>query len=706
MSRISKFLKVDRNILLEYVYDDGNNLSESYDILVNTKDRTQSYLASSTSATGNTQANSLFKLDNLANRWGKIDTSFYTFLSVRNYSTSTPIRHDTLRVHLPINSTFGEYLGFYVRIYGFDSINEKTYDLSNFYFDMSDASQTYLLNYTSPPLLFSEKLWGKNIKIEIPALSQVAGQLTNNRPKENSINSNLTGGAGLSTTSPIFIDFHFINNIQTINKISTYLLGPKIAVSLSQTPDFESLGLAIEHSKNGDFFEIYGTYNGTIAGFNKFIDDSYFQNHRYYVNYNITTYEQNIRGKTITATVTENFNETIEFRPIIKFSTTTAIIDVEMKLIDAVDDTYIIRRASYGMLQDEVSRYSLNLIKINLKNANKPKIYNIKNSIDPSLVGVSNAMGTIQVGGRVRLPNTSNQISSGATLLSNDPNNSFTQTTLPGGVIITPDTSLVSNAPSNLNNLNNSMAGGAGGAGGAMGGSGTNPSIETVKIPFPVLIERVNIMSRSDSAILNNEKYYANGLITIMINPFDNMFKFSIATGDPIAPKLFDLSGFSEIKFVIKADKAEVSFPLFTQSTDMNLKEGKVIFKITQSKFTEIKKIFTTGVNIFYIIGGSGGSNFVIYSGLFKIYDSPATIAELNQSASKAGLETGGAGKIDAKSGVNGISLMKVDSEIKLDPTISSSIRDISKKISTESLPKIKPSLNKDLNNQINQLRK
>ena len=697
MSKISKYLKVDKNILIEYVYDDGNNISEAYDILVNTKDRTQSYLAGSASATGNTLSNSLFKLDNLANRWGKIDTSFYTFLSVKNYSTSTPIRHDKLRIHLPINWTFGEYLGFYVRVYGFDSINEKTYELSNFYFDMSDASQTYLLNYTSPPLLFGEKLWGKNIQIEMPALSEVAAQLVNNRPKENSINSNLTNGAGFSTTSPIFIDFHFINNIQTVNKISTYLLGPKVAVSLSQTPDFESLGLSIENSKNGDFFEIYGTYNGTIAGFSKFIEDSYYQNHRYYVNYNITTYEQNIRGKTITAVVTENFNETIEFRPIIKFSTTTAIIDVEMRLIDAVDDTYIIRRASYGMLQDEVSRYSLNLIKINLKNANKPKIYNIKNSIDPSLVGISNAMGTIQLNERLRLPSTSNAISSGATLLNNDPNNSFTQTTVPGGLTIAPDSSLVSNAPSNLNNLTPSGMG---------SNSGSNSSIETVKIPFPVLVEKANIMSRSDSAVLNNEKYYANGLITIMINPFDNIFKFSIATGEPNAPKLFDLTGFSEIKFVIKDDKGEVSFPLFTQSSDLNLKEGKVIFKITQNKFSDIKKIFSTGVNIFYIIGGSGGSNFVIYSGLFKIYDSPSTIAELNQSASKAGLETGGSGKIDSKSGVNGLGLMKnVDSEIKLDPTITGSIRDISKKISTETLPKIKPTLNKDLNNKINKIK-
>ena len=673
MSKISKYLKVDKNILLEYVYDNGNNISEPYNILVNTKDRTQSYLAGQSSGTGNTQVNTLFKLDNGSNRWGKINTDFYTFLSVKNYSASTPLRHDTVRVHLPINWTFGEYLGFHIRVWGWDTTNETSYDISNFFFDMSDPTQTNLLNFTSPPLLFGEKLWGKNITIEIPALSEIAKQLTNNRPKENSLNANLTNGTGFSTTSPIFIDFSFLTSIQTVNSISTYLLGPKVAVSIPQTPDFESLGLSIEHSKNGDFFEIYGTYDGTIAGFSKFIEDSYYQNHRYYVNYNITTWEQNIRGKTITAVVTENFNETIEFRPIIKFSTTTAIIDVEMRLIDAVDDTYIIRRASYGMLQDEVSRYSLNLIKINLKNANKPKIYNIKNAIDPSLVGISNAMGTIQIDGRVKLNNQSSPVSA-SNILSNDPGNSFNTTVLPGSTLINNDSSLVSNANNKL--PSNTTTSGL-----------TN--IETVKVPFPVLVERVNIMSRSDSAVLNNQKYYSNGLITIMINPFDNIFKFSIATGTPDAPKLFDLTGFSEIKFVIKDDKGEVLFPLFTQSGDIDLKSGNIVFKITQAKFSDIKRIYLTGNNIFYIIGSSGGSNFVIYSGLFKILDSPASISELNSMASKAGTETSGSGKIDSN-GVNSNSTgNNVVSDIKLDPTITSSIRDLTG-ITNQTLPKPK----------------
>jgi hypothetical protein len=698
MSKVSKFTKVDKNILVEYIYDDENNISEGYDVLVNTKDRKQSYLAVDTSGTNNTKGNSLFKLDNLSNKYGKIDTSYYTFLSIRNYSTGQPLRHDTLRIHLPINWTFGEYLGFNVRVFAYDTLNQQTYDLSNFYFDMTDVSQSYLLNFTSPPLLFQEKLWGKNLNIEIPSLSAIASQRVNNRPKENSVNANLTNGAGLSLTIPIFIDFQFITNIQTINSISTYILGPKVSISIPQSPEFENLGLMVEHSVNGDFFEIYGMYNKTLAGFNQFITDSYNSGNRYYVQYSITTYEQNVRGKTVTAIVTENFNETIEFRPIIKYSTTTAIIDVEMRLIDAVDDTYIIRRASYGMLQDEVSRYSLNLIKINLANANKPKIYNIKNSIDPSLVGLSNAMGSIKIGSqqrRIPIAPGPTPPPTASTILNNDPNNPYSSTNiLPTGSSIAQDNNLASNQLSSLY-IPSAVS--------------MDSSIETIKVPFPVLVDKFNIMSRSDSAIMGGEKFYSNGQIMIMINPFDNIFKFSIASGSPTAPKFFDLSGFSEIKFVIKNDNTLVTFPLFTASGDLNLKDGQIVFKITQNKIQDIKKVYSSKVNVFYIVGTSGGSEFVIYSGIFEIFDSLTNVDQLNKSAknSNNGSNASGNGIGSNSSGPNGdgSSNPPMDNKsINLDPTVKSDVKDLSSNsLSQGTEPTRIPTDNKDMIDKLNQ---
>ena len=581
MAKISKFVKLDKDVLLEYIYDDGNLISESYDVLLDSRDRSQSFISGSSSVSGNTLGNQLFRIDTVTQKYAKVNPSYYSFLQLKEYAAGTPTRFDTIKVHVPINWTFGEYLGFYVKVYGFDISNQRTFDVSNFYFDMTDVSQQYLLNFTSPPLLFQEKLWGKNITIQVPALSDIASQKNGNVPRENSINANLTNGGGMNSTSPIFIDFHFINNIQTISGVTSYLLSSKVTTTVPQAPEFERLGLVIENSPNGDFFEIYGVYNDTIAGFNQFIDESYNIGHRYYVQYNITMYEQNIRGKTTTVTVHDNFNETIEYRPIIKYSTTTAIIDVEMRLIDAVDDSYIIRRASYGMLQDEVSKYSLNLTKINLTNANKPKIYNIKSNIDPSLVGMSNSMG------RITKPISISKAVTGRVSGSNNNNTPIIQ-------------------------------------------------IETVKIPFPVLVDRFNIVGKSDNASFNNTLFYGIGKMIINIYPFDNIITFTIANGDSNKPDFLNMTGYGDIKLTFRNDSKTFDFPLYTDSGSVNLALGQLAFKITQNKFVDIKKLYESGINLFYITSDIQSVKSVVYSGLFKIYDSAANVAGLNQEAASS----------------------------------------------------------------------
>ncbi len=578
MSKISKFIKVDKNILIEYVYNDSNLITEAYNILVNSKYKTFSYLAADDTTTGNNIANQLFKIDSVSGRYGKSSDTTYSFLQVKNYSVGNPVRHDSIKIHLPINWTFGEYLGFYMKVYTFDSTNTIKYDLSNFYFDMTSIDQQSLLNFTSPPLLFQEKLWGKNIKVDIPAVSSISSQLTNGKPKENSINFNLTDGVGLSISSPIFIDFHFINNIQTINSVTSYLLTANTTVTLPQTPEFEKLGIVVKHSDNGDFFEIYGVYNDTIFGFKKFIDDSFSNGRNYYVQYDITLYEQNIRGKTTTITVTDGFNESIDYRPIIKYSTTTAIIDVEMRLIDSVDNSYIIRRASYGMLQDELSKYSLNMMKINVKNVAKPKIYNIKTSINTSLIGgLGNSNGNLVLGQSNTNPNT---------------------------IVSQGQNSIV---------------------------------VETVRVPYPVLIDKFNIIARSENALLDTKTFFGFGKIQVLIYPFDNVVKFTIASGTDEKPEFFNLTGISEISFVIKNDQNQLTFPLFIESGEIDLSIGQVVFKIGQTRISEIKKIYNSGINIFYITGKSQDNVSVIYTGLYKIYDSRGNVEALNDQALLAG---------------------------------------------------------------------
>jgi hypothetical protein len=593
MAKISKYIKLDKNVLLEYVYNDGNLISEKYKILIDSRTKKRSYIATDTSGTGNTQINQLFNLDLVSSKYGKVDTDYYSYLQYSDYSSGTPVRHDTLTFHIPTNWTFGEHLGFYIRVYTHDSNNQDTFDISNFYFDMTNITQQSLMSYTAPPLLFQEKLWGKAISIQIPAISEVSSQLANGVPRVNSLNYNLTNGFGLSSTSPVFIDFFFVDGIQTINNVTTFTLGQKLTTTVPQTPEFEKLGLVAQHSPNGDFFEIFGTYNGTITEFNKFISDSVRTGHKYYVQYDITLYEQNVRGKTTTMTIINNFNESIEYRPIIRNSTTTAIIDVEMRLVDSVDDSYILRRASYGMLQDEVAKYSTNLMKINLSNALKPKIYNIKNNIDASLLGKTNSMGrSTSVTGR-----TGNGFKVGIATNKGNSQNS--------GSLIDP------NAP--------------------------QTTIETIKVPYPVLVEKFNVIGKSDNELISKNLFYGNGKMQIQLYPFDNIVKFIIATGDNTTPNYLDMSGLGEIKLVFKNDLSTVDFPLMIEAPDIDLKMGQVVFKVSQSKFQLVKKIFTSGVNLFYITATNQSTTTLVYTGLFQIFDTTSNVSNLNQVAGAAG---------------------------------------------------------------------
>lgn len=575
--KVSKFIKPNKDILLEYIYDDNNNIGESYRILVNSKNSTYSYVSVDTSSSNNISSNQLFQIDPVTINYGIVNTSDYSFLQFKDYSSGFPIRYDSIKIHLPINYTFGENIGMYIRVYTYDYENKNMYDLSNFFFDVTNVDQSYILNYTSPPFIFQEKLWGKNITINFPSIFAVANQRQNGSIKANSVNYNLTNGVGLSLNSPIFVDFSFITTSKTINSTTTYYLTPKSSMSFAQTPDFEKLGVKIDHSINGDYFEIYGIYNDNIAEFKNFINNSVQLGNRYYVEYTITLYEQNIRGKSIKMVMTDNFNEKIEYRPIIKYSTTTAIIDVEMNVIDSVDDSSIYRRASYGMLQDEVAKYSINLTKINISNANKPKIYNIKSAQGAGIFG----------------------------------NSALPQMSQKSQIILEP-----------------------------------------IKINYTVLSDRYNVVAKSENVIIGSKKFFGMGKLKLLIQPFDNIIQLIIAqdvSNDQIlndsggdsdnelanAPVYMDMTNMGEIKLVIKNTQISFETTLYMTSNQVDLANGVVVFKLPSSRINDIRKVYDSGINVFYITGTMDANSSVIYSGLFILYDSPDNILNLNTQANQ-----------------------------------------------------------------------
>jgi hypothetical protein len=101
--RVSKYVKVDKNILIEYIYDDGNLIGEPYKVGVNIRNSNYSYIATDSSTTLNTSLNTLFPIDLINNIYGKYDTSVYSFLQVKDFAGGFPIRHDFIKVQIFIS---------------------------------------------------------------------------------------------------------------------------------------------------------------------------------------------------------------------------------------------------------------------------------------------------------------------------------------------------------------------------------------------------------------------------------------------------------------------------------------------------------------------------------------------------------------------------------------------------------------------------
>lgn len=590
--KISKYFNIDKNILIEYIYDKENLIGEPYNILYNSKLGIKSFISADEirppvrgfKKTNNDLYNQLYRIDTIKQRYAKlpllstpnsIDSDNYSFLQLRNFPISIPVRYDTIKIHMPVNWTFDDRKGFYLRVFTYDLNNNNIIELSNFYFNISDIEQYYKLEYSSPVLNINEQQWGKYVSIQIPSTSKIAEQRSFNVTKENSINFNLSNGLGLSKNSPVFIDFQFIENIETINNIEYFDVSSKVSIVVPQKPEFEKLGVKVEESQQGDFFIIYGTYNGTINEFNKFIEDSFYDGNRYYVEYKIEQFEKNIKTKTIVFPVTESFNEPIEYRPVFKLTTTTAIIDVTMKIIDSVDGTFIERKASYGLLQGggakmgmefnprlntgiqnigagDISKYARSLSKINLLKVLSTEVINFKSSISI---------------------NTSENI---------------------------------------FNEV---------------------PIIKLERLSFNLFSSNYYFITSDKSLNIGGINYIANNKSLITIYPFDNVLKFKIIKKSETDEIPFDLTIFDTVKMVIKSDTKDASFEIYRDSDENDLEIGIIVFKITNGKYQMLKKINNSGYNIFYLVGKDEfNNNKVIYSGYFDIWDSFSNITSIENN--------------------------------------------------------------------------
>lgn len=380
MAKSSKFIKIHKNVLLEWIYDSDNLKTDDYQVITDLIYNKRGYISKSGL---NVIKNTVFAVDPIIKKYAKVDINKYNHLKIENYTTSY-IQFDKLRLHLPTTYSFLDngYIGLFIRIYTYDYNNKNIIELSSFLYDDTEVDSDKIL-VLNQEFFYDEQSWGKYISYDIPSVDAVSKQRTStvstNLPITNSINFNLTKGVGLSQESPIFAEFSFVVSKETILGNTYYYLSDVFKKSIAKTPEYMDLAANIVESKDGDYFEIYGSYGGSNENMDQFISEITAKGRKVKIEYEVSLYEENILMSTQKFIVEDNFTKKIWYRPVLSFTNTTASIDVTMRVIDLVDNSTIERFASIS-LTTQVLKYGKILTRLNMDNVFKPKIYNLKAS--------------------------------------------------------------------------------------------------------------------------------------------------------------------------------------------------------------------------------------------------------------------------------------------------------------------------------------
>ena len=389
----SKYITLAQNVLLEYVYDEDNLKKDDYQIINNLSTNNKGYCSKQGL---NQQSNQLFPIDTIIKKYAIVDQAKYNFLKIANYET-TYLHFDRVRIHLPTTYSFSlnDYVGLFLRIYVYDYDKKETVDLASYIYDDTKVGSDKNLVFNQE-FLYNEQQYGKYLTFDIPSSYQIARQRTNtNTVQGNTLNSNLALN-GIDPETPIFLDFSWVISRQTVLGSEYYYISDINTKSISNKPEYQTLGVTVEESKNGDYFEIYGTYNQTNEYLDDWVDEMVAKGRKIRIEYTISLFEENFLTNQQTVTVVENFTRKILYRPIITFSNTVASIDVQMNVIDLFDNSKIQRISSIG-LKENLSKYGKTLARINIDNAFKPKIYNQKVSNRVDGFGINNNIPDINL---------------------------------------------------------------------------------------------------------------------------------------------------------------------------------------------------------------------------------------------------------------------------------------------------------------------
>ena len=214
------------------------------------------------------------------------------------------------------------------------------------------------INYEPNPILLGDKVYDKYIEVKVPNLQRMINDYLGASYSPSILSNTLaykitSDNLGFQIGTPILIELREINTIELAEGYENYLTTIRSSYSLPQEDMFGDVNCVIQQSNQGDFFEYYGTYEGSFIS-----DFIYFQNS---IGNNYSLYNEIIVTEQIgvdfietyrsTSLQTGNYDSPNTFRPVLKYaaSDVSYTITYNMKLVNSKDNSSIARTATLTM---------------------------------------------------------------------------------------------------------------------------------------------------------------------------------------------------------------------------------------------------------------------------------------------------------------------------------------------------------------------
>jgi hypothetical protein len=282
--------------------------------------------------------------------------------------------YDTIRLHLRTGYSFSGrgYDGFL-----FQTKVKRNSGIYN-YFNSTIYLNSSSFEIQNPnPFILGESSYSKYIEIKVPSLFDMYNSSTNEDFKNSFFGA--TGVDSIPTTANYEFDFKLIDSVVTIGGYDYINIAEGKSLTLSQEDEYTDISVNVEHAIDGDYFKIYGTYDGNQAAFENYItgriatsgDDIT-------IFYEVQVAEQlglnYINTFNNTFTQTSNYDEAIVFRPVILNSSVSSnfVLSVNMRIYNETDNTQIVKTAS--LIYTQPKKYGKKLLKLSLNSNFAPSV--------------------------------------------------------------------------------------------------------------------------------------------------------------------------------------------------------------------------------------------------------------------------------------------------------------------------------------------